>query len=129
MTHFFSYWGTVKEQLGVGPVMLFLDFDGTLAPIADTPQKAVLPKSTRTILERLSKNPRCTVCIISGRALKDIKKIVGIKKITYVGNHGLEAQGPGFAFVLPLKPGYRRIITGIKQRLQKKLRRIKGVFL
>jgi len=43
----------VRERLGGRDVFLFLDFDGTLAPIADTPERAVLSPALRSSLERL----------------------------------------------------------------------------
>ncbi|MDI6814769.1 MAG: trehalose-phosphatase, partial [Dehalococcoidales bacterium] len=35
-----------------------------------------------------------SVGIISGRPLSEIKTMVGIERIYYVGNHGLEIGGP-----------------------------------
>ncbi len=67
---------------------LFFDYDGTLTPIADTPQAAMLDEKTHAALDRLkSKYP---VAILSGRTLPDIMKMVNIKDIIYAGNHGAE---------------------------------------
>jgi len=73
---------------------LFLDYDGTLVPITDTPQKARMPSELKSLLTELSQIPGCKVAIISGRPLEDIKNIVGIQEIIYVGNHGFEIEGP-----------------------------------
>ncbi len=73
---------------------LFLDYDGTLVPIAEDPANAVLPESTCRLLKRLS--GRFKVAIVSGRSLKDLKYRVGIEEITYVGNHGMEISSPAF---------------------------------
>ncbi len=74
-------------------ILLMLDFDGTISPIAPTPEEAViLPEAKRALLE-LRDNPHFTVCIISGRSLDDLKRKVGMKGIIYVGNHGLETEG------------------------------------
>ena len=45
---------------------VLFDFDGTLAPIADTPGRAKLNTSMRRLLKTLSAKPRCTVGVISG---------------------------------------------------------------
>lgn len=76
-------------------IFLFLDFDGTLAPIAETPPQAQLPPSTRGLLRALLKNTKITVTIISGRPLRDLKRKIGIKGITYAGVHGLEWESGG----------------------------------
>lgn len=78
-----------------GHVLVFLDFDGTLAPIVPTPERAGLPGPTRAVVEELGRSPRCTVGIVSGRALDDVRARVGIDGLVYVGNHGLEIDGGG----------------------------------
>ncbi|VAV83114.1 Trehalose-6-phosphate phosphatase [hydrothermal vent metagenome] len=66
---------------------LFLDFDGTLAPIAETPALAELPPGSREVLKRLSSI--YPVAVISGRGLADIREKVGLTNITYGANHGM----------------------------------------
>lgn len=67
---------------------LFLDFDGTLAPIAPAPEQAILADSTRALLVRLSKRSDMTIAVVSGRPLADIKMRVGVDGIVYAGDHG-----------------------------------------
>jgi len=71
---------------------IFLDYDGTLTPIVDTPDKAVLSKGMKQTVKKLSKY--CTVGIISGRDLRDVQRMVGIDSIFYSGSHGFEISGP-----------------------------------
>ncbi|MBI2903222.1 MAG: trehalose-phosphatase [Candidatus Methylomirabilis oxyfera] len=86
----------MKEQiLKSGHTVLLLDYDGTLAPIAPSPEQSALPSSTRSVLQRLSRNPRVTVALISGRPLADLRQLVGVRNLTYVGNHGLETWHRG----------------------------------
>ncbi len=67
---------------------LFFDYDGTLTPIVDTPQAAVLDENIRAMLDVLkSKYP---IAIISGRKLADILAMVNIPDVIYAGNHGAE---------------------------------------
>ncbi len=46
---------------------LLLDYDGTLAPLAPSPELALLPNETKRILERLSNCPDVLVAVISHR--------------------------------------------------------------
>jgi trehalose 6-phosphate phosphatase len=71
---------------------LFLDYDGTLTPIVETPEKAVMSEDMRQIVINLSRH--CTVGIISGRDLKDVQDKVKIDSIVYAGSHGFDIAGP-----------------------------------
>jgi trehalose 6-phosphate phosphatase len=70
---------------------LFLDVDGVLAPIVPRPEDAHVPDATRGELRRLHGSYGLVACI-SGRAGDDARRIVGVPELTYVGNHGLEAE-------------------------------------
>ena len=80
---------------------LFLDFDGTLAPIVDDPGQAVMPEESREHLRALIRKPRFRVTVISGRSLADVERRVGLDQLIYAGNHGLEIRGPEVDFVEP----------------------------
>ena len=104
--------------------MIFLDYDGTLAPISKRPELALLPYNTGQILRRLVKNNRVLVSIISGRVLKQVKRLVGIKGIYYAGCHGLEIDSSGSVdFVAVLKKP-RIFIKEAKKLLIKELKNI-----
>lgn len=71
------------------PLGLISDLDGTLAPIVATPGEARISEACRGSLRALvGKLP--LVAIVSGRAVADVRSIVGLEGIVYVGNHGLE---------------------------------------
>jgi len=92
----------VKARLDCAPgLLLFLDFDGTLAPIVAEPALAKLPDPTRKVLLELAALPAITISIVSGRALGDVKRRLGIPGLIYAGNHGLEIEGRGLAFEHP----------------------------
>jgi trehalose-phosphatase len=129
MKNLFNYWDNLKKELNNKYIMLFLDYDGTLTPIVETPDKAIISKQTKELLEKLSKSSRCKVAIISGRALKDIKNRVGVKNIIYVGNHGSEIEGPKIKFESPISPRHKAILKQIKIELTKKLSSIRGVII
>ena len=81
-------------------MLVALDYDGTLAPIAGTPEAARLPPQTADVLSELAASDRFSVAVVSGRSLADLKGRLGLDVI-YVGNHGLEIEGPGISFVHP----------------------------
>ncbi|MCK9275162.1 MAG: trehalose-phosphatase [Syntrophales bacterium] len=71
---------------------LFLDYDGTLTPIVDTPGQAVLSKAMKERVVKLA--ALCKVAVISGRDLEDVRDLVGIDTIFYAGSHGFDIAGP-----------------------------------
>jgi len=108
---------------------LFLDFDGTLTPIRKDPKKVKLGKKMRHTLKELADNSNISIAVVSGRGLGDIKRRVGLKNITYVGNHGLEASGPHLDFTLPAAVKTKKTIKTVRQKLREKLRKFKGVVI
>ena len=129
MEYLFSHWGKLKDRLTDKFVLLLLDYDGTLTPIVETPDKAIISKERKDLLDKLSTSPHCRVAIISGRSLSDIKAIVGLKDIIYVGNHGLEIEGPKIKFESQVSPRLKSIIRHIYEDAVSKLSKIKGVLI
>jgi len=76
---------------------LFLDFDGTLAPLQSRPDQVSLDGSVRRLLSALARSPRFRVWIISGRRQADVRARVGVPGIRYLGLHGWEGRGAALA--------------------------------
>lgn len=74
-----------------GAAGVFLDYDGTLTPIADRPEQAKLSASTRARLSRLA--TRCPVTIVTGRDISVVRDFVQLDEIGYAGCHGLDIEG------------------------------------
>jgi len=90
-----DFAGWLDPYLTRPRLALFLDYDGTLAPLARHPQDAVLPREGRESLELCARRDDTDVAIVSGRALADVMAMIGDDSLTYAGNHGLEITGPG----------------------------------
>ena len=59
----------IERELSGRRAAVFLDYDGTLTPIVDRPDLALLSDGMRDILHALA--ARCSVAVISGRGLDD----------------------------------------------------------
>ncbi len=100
--------------------VFFFDFDGTLTKIEQTPDEVKFRPIAKFIVEQLAR--RYAVGIVTGRALSDIKKLIGIRGIYYSGNHGVEIEGPGLTFVEPKSAESADYLDTIVPKLKTKLR-------
>ena len=109
-------------------LLLFLDYDGTLTPIAKRPKLARLSPPRKIFLRKLAHNPRIKMAIISGRKLSDIKRLVNIPQLIYVGNHGFEIEVNGN---YKIHPAARRFIPTLKRIKSKLINKItvKGAWI
>lgn len=104
---------------------VFLDYDGTLSPIAPRPELATLPEETREVLRRLS--ARCPIAILSGRGREDVASLVGLEGIAYAGSHGYDIAGPGFRH--EVGEGIPETIDRAAEELRQRLSGLEGVIV
>jgi len=90
----------VLYLLDAGPLALTTDFDGTVSEIAPTPELATLHPRCRDSLGKLSEELPL-VAVVSGRRVEDVRQLVGLPGIVYLGNHGLERWENGTTYVEP----------------------------
>ena len=126
MKHFLGQLQKFQKNLRMGAI-LFLDYDGTIVPIAKRPELALLPQDTKKLLNSLTS--KFKVVVISGRALSSVKKLVGLRDIYYVGNHGFEINGPNVKVVKQEAKHTRPVISDICRKLCKKTGKIEGVVI
>lgn len=87
----------LARRLDGSPLLFLLDVDGTLSPIAPRPVDAIVPEETRQVLCELVAMPDTHVAIVSGRAVDDALRMVGVGGIWAIGNHGIEIAPPNAA--------------------------------
>jgi len=85
-------WPEIAGRLAGRRLALFLDYDGTLSPIVQRPELALLPEAARAVLRRLA--ARMPVAILSGRLREDVAALVGLPQLIYAGSHGFDIAGP-----------------------------------
>ncbi len=103
-------------------IFLLLDYDGTLTPIVQRPDLAVLSAERKTILRRLAERSNLKVAIISGRRLSNVKKLVGIRNVIYAGNHGFEIAACAKRWAHPAAIQLAPELKQIKRALRNALR-------
>ncbi|HEY5713676.1 MAG TPA: trehalose-phosphatase [Allosphingosinicella sp.] len=80
---------------------LFLDFDGTLVDLAETPDSIRVSPALEPMLRRLQRRLGGRLAIVSGRSLADLESHLPNAGIAFSGSHGLELRLPGGS-ALPL---------------------------
>lgn len=75
-----------------GAPIVFLDYDGTLAPIVDQPEKAFISEETRAALTTLAASR--PVAIVSGRSNEKLQSFLGLDSLYFAGSHGVNIVGP-----------------------------------
>jgi trehalose-phosphatase len=117
----------VEERLRAAErLFLFLDFDGTLAPIQADFAAPRLDLGLAETLAVLAAQPSMVTTIISGRAVEDLFARVRLQGLIYAGNHGLEIFGRNIRFVEPLAAGRRDRLERLSNEIAVRLRPIAG---
>ena len=91
---------TLGGRLAGSPLVVLLDVDGTLAPIAPRPEDAAVPVPTRAALAALARARDTHVAIVSGRGARDARALVGVDGVWAIGNHGFETIAPDGALTV-----------------------------
>jgi trehalose 6-phosphate phosphatase len=85
---------SLARRLSGRPLLVLLDVDGTLSPIAERPEFAIVSPTTRRVVTELARSPDTHVALISGRSARDARRLVGVADVWVIGNHGIEVARP-----------------------------------
>ena len=119
-----------KKIMNSNHIFLFLDYDGTLVFFKQKPTDVRTPRHIQNIIRQLIKNKKVTVIIVTGRPLKEIRKLLHIQGLSFIALHGLSIKTPN-------EPQYnweqathaRTLVKAIKDDMQQKLKDEKRAFL
>lgn len=93
-------------------LFVLTDFDGTLAPIVDRPEKAAANPASVGALRALAAGDETTVAVVTGRSLSDVRPRLP-DGWQVAGNHGLELWTGGERVVHPVAREARSTIHDI----------------
>jgi trehalose 6-phosphate phosphatase len=92
LPHALAQGEKLAERLDGKRPAVFLDYDGTLTPIVDRPEDAVISESMREAVRGLAR--RCTVCVVSGRDRPVVQELMGVDDLVVAGSHGFDIWSP-----------------------------------
>ncbi|KAK3147073.1 hypothetical protein QOZ80_3BG0277730 [Eleusine coracana subsp. coracana] len=73
-------------------IAVFLDYDGTLSPIVEDPDRAVMTDEMRDAVRGVA--ARFPTAIVSGRCRDKVFGFVRLAELYYAGSHGMDIRGP-----------------------------------
>lgn len=109
----------LADNASASNLALFLDFDGTLAEIAETPDAVVLDPSLPSVLARLRDRLGGALAIISGRPIAFLDRRLGSDRFDAAGLHGLEYRIGGLQSQCRPEdhPGLRAGVAQLQEKL------------
>lgn len=118
----------IEEKLQSHNFFVALDYDGTLTPIVERPEMALLSPEMRVTLKRLAE--QYPVAIISGRDVRDIKNFIKLHTVIYAGSHGFDISSPpGMNLDFQIGREYLPILDRVQRSLEKSVEKIEGALL
>lgn len=70
----------------------FLDVDGTLLDIAETPDAVIVDKQLLELIAQLHRASGGALALVSGRNISDLERLLGMSRLPMAGLHGLERR-------------------------------------
>src|SRR4051794_39265481 len=107
---------------------VFLDYDGTLTPIRDRPEDAVISDSMREAVRRLAE--RVPVVVVSGRDRKVVQQLMGLDNLIVAGDHGFDIWSPaGGSIQREVGASFEGLLREVEAKLGAQLAHIPGALL
>jgi trehalose 6-phosphate phosphatase len=107
---------------------VFLDYDGTLTPIVDRPEDALISEGMRGAVRGLAE--RCTVCVVSGRDRGVVQDLMGVDDLVVAGSHGFDIWSPeGGTLAHEAGTGFEPLIEQVTARAREEAEGIEGTLV
>lgn len=114
-------------------LLVALDFDGTLSPLADEPMEARMLAAARDAVDALVATPDTVVALVSGRSLGDLREIaehLDDSPLLLAGSHGAEFWIPGAGVLIHDEdPADARLRDQLRTHAESATRYLEGVWI
>jgi len=125
LPHALRYRDEVTRRFRGRRPAVFLDYDGTLTPIVNRPEDAVISESMRAAVRGLAE--RCPVCVVSGRDRRVVQALMGVDDLIVAGSHGFDIWSPTEGtFQHEAGGGFEQLIERVTARVREKADPIEG---
>ncbi len=119
----------LEQQLAGKRPAVFLDYDGTLTPIVERPEDAIISEEMRESVRTLAE--RCPVCVVSGRDRPVVQELMGLNNLIVAGSHGFDIWSPDQGTIEREEGGadFTGLLEQVKARLHKVMDPIEGALV
>ena len=125
-----AVWQLLEVIAGVQRLWLFVDYDGTLADFALTPDRVEPNTEVIDLLKCWAGLPQAQITVISGRPLQHIQILIPIPGVVLAGTYGVELQLPnGEVVYRVVYDSVRPIVEHLKTRWQALIGQQPGFFI
>jgi trehalose 6-phosphate phosphatase len=122
----FDAWPEISARLrNAGRFAFFLDFDGTLVNIRSHPGEVRSSPRVERVLKHLIGHPNCFVAIVSGRRVRDLRRLIRVDGLHYFGLHGAERDGK----LVALRKATKLALGRAKRAARRQLGSLSGVWI
>jgi trehalose-phosphatase len=128
LPHALDHLGALVARVADRRLAVFVDYDGTLTPIVDRPEDAVISDGMREAVRALAQ--RCSVCVVSGRDRPVVQKLMGVDDLIVAGSHGFDIWSPGGEGIRRhAAEGFEELIRRVTELLRERTRSIAGALV
>ena len=117
----------LRRRVAGRRLAVFLDYDGTLTPIVDRPEDAVISERMRQVVAGLAQ--RCTVCVVSGRDRPVVQALMGLDDLVVAGSHGFDIWSPDGGIRRDEGAQFADLLQAVRAELETAARDIAGALV
>ncbi|MBX3001485.1 MAG: trehalose-phosphatase [Caldilineaceae bacterium] len=128
LPHALSDFDELRQHLAGRRPAIFLDYDGTLTPIVDRPEDALISPSMRRMVADLAE--RVPVCVVSGRDRPMVQALMGLDNLIVAGSHGFDIWSPdGGAIERAEGADFTDLLAEVTDQLQRETAEVAGALV
>jgi trehalose 6-phosphate phosphatase len=129
LPHAIANWEDLERRLEGKRPAIFLDYDGTLTPIVERPENAIISERMRESVRTLAE--RFPVCVVSGRDRPVVQELMGLNNLIVAGSHGFDIWSPEQGTIEREEGGgeFEELLEQVRTRLHEVMDPIEGALV
>jgi trehalose-phosphatase len=128
LPHALAEIAALQDRLRSRRPAIFLDYDGTLTPIVDRPEDALISDEMRDAVRRLAQ--RHSVCVVSGRDRHVVQDLMGLEDLIVAGSHGFDIWSPSGGGIQRIEgTEFDALLAEVTAHLRSRIESVRGALI